>query len=53
MGDMLGCSKFILWDSASSSLITVKSFHQGARLQALAGLQPQSLNLDRKKIPQV
>jgi omega-6 fatty acid desaturase (delta-12 desaturase) len=53
MGDMLGCSKFILWDSASSNLITVKSFHQGARLQALAGLQPQSLNLDREKIPQV
>ncbi len=35
VGDMLACSKFILWDGAASRLVSVKSFRQVAQSNAL------------------
>ncbi len=39
IGDILGCSKFILWDSASNSLMSIESFHQRAKLESIAECQ--------------
>ncbi len=35
IGDMLACSKFILWDGGSSRLVSVESFRQVAQSNAL------------------
>lgn len=33
LGDMLGCSKFILWDRDSNSLVSIESFRQEAQFK--------------------
>jgi omega-6 fatty acid desaturase (delta-12 desaturase) len=40
IGDVLGCSKFILWDSTSNSLVSIQSFRQDAQFKAWGGFQP-------------
>jgi omega-6 fatty acid desaturase (delta-12 desaturase) len=35
IGDMLSCSKFILWDGGSSRLVSIESFRQAAQSSAL------------------
>ncbi|MEO0457866.1 MAG: fatty acid desaturase [Cyanobacteria bacterium P01_A01_bin.114] len=47
LGDMWGCSDFILWDAASDSLVTIASFHL-AQSKTSANAQPQSVALGRK-----
>ncbi len=42
-GDMLACSKFILWDSDSNSLVSIASFHQVAESSVL-DTEQSSLN---------
>jgi acyl-lipid omega-6 desaturase (Delta-12 desaturase) len=44
MGDMLDCAKYILWDAASDSLVSVASFDRSVANAALA-LQPVPMNL--------
>lgn len=35
LSDILGCSKFILWDTAANTLISVQAFHQKAALNVV------------------
>jgi acyl-lipid omega-6 desaturase (Delta-12 desaturase) len=48
IGDVLDCSKFILWDSGSNSLISIESFRQRAQFKPPAEFQPQSIPLSIK-----
>ena len=34
LSSMLGCSKFILWDSAANCLVSIEQFHQAAQLKS-------------------
>jgi omega-6 fatty acid desaturase (delta-12 desaturase) len=34
LSSMLGCAKFILWDADQDRLVSIKQFHQAARLKA-------------------
>ena len=43
LGDMLGCSKFLLWDYESDRLITIEAFHQAERSKAEADRAPQAI----------
>jgi acyl-lipid omega-6 desaturase (Delta-12 desaturase) len=46
IGDILGCSKFILWDSATNSLISIDSFRQRAKFTARTECQSPSISVD-------
>jgi acyl-lipid omega-6 desaturase (Delta-12 desaturase) len=39
MGDMFDCFKYILWDSASNSLVSIESFNQSSRFKTLEKLE--------------
>jgi acyl-lipid omega-6 desaturase (Delta-12 desaturase) len=43
LGDISHCSKFLLWDSASHSLITIESFHQNVKSTVEAKYKPRSM----------
>ena len=43
LGDMLSCSKFLLWDHASDRLITIEAFHQAERAKIEADRAPQAM----------
>jgi acyl-lipid omega-6 desaturase (Delta-12 desaturase) len=46
LSDIPNCSKFILWDSASSSLISIESFRQSAKFTIRTECQSQSISLN-------
>jgi acyl-lipid omega-6 desaturase (Delta-12 desaturase) len=43
MGDMFDCFEYILWDSASNSLVSVESFNQSSRFKTLEKLESSIL----------
>lgn len=48
VGDMLACSKFILWDADSNSLVSIESFLQGNRVNAAAEFPAPALAMNIK-----
>jgi acyl-lipid omega-6 desaturase (Delta-12 desaturase) len=48
IGDMLACSKFILWDAASNRLVSIESFSQDLKFNPQLELQSQPVVVNVK-----